>query len=799
MNDQGQDQDQEQDHDPEQDQPDTDTEQESLEKEKTPEDNKKDFQTEKKEEPSDEECASPKEESAVQSVSQEDVQEKKEEDKEDSKEEEKEEKEESPVATNKVEEENVERETAEAGDISEKASKEETSKDEAASEDASSVETSSDETAPKEETSNESASGEKSSTKEATNEETSNEEALPVAEEKSPAETQESQKNIGQKILAGLKKIKDGFCSWKKWQQILCIVLVVILVLCCVLYGYFHSKYVLMDISDGDFSSTEITEDDKEQDELENEELEERQESGELEEMEAIESTAEVAEDEDVFNILLIGTDDRTQEFSENARGDTCILLSINRETEEINLVSFERAIGVKIPYGEYEGQWDWLTHTFWYGGPSMMMNVIQENFKVDVTKYIRVNIYTFMELVDAVGGVDIEMTEAEVDNINHPEGTFTEGNIKGMHVEDEVQQDLVVGVNHLNGATAMLYARLRSIDDDWHRVVRQRNVILAAVKSMKSMSITELDAMLNSVLPLVQTNLSEADIASLIPDVPTFLEMDFGSITFPLSNTYGLMDGMSGRRVLALDFETNAQELQNLLYGETTADELTEKYENIEETQEYSYRDSESYQENYADAEGIAGYSYYSSSSSYSSSDTDTEEVETGEDEENIFDSEWDYSSDIYSVEETIDYDETEDESVTSWDNPESSDSDEISSGEEDTSSSSSLGEIESVTTDPTTGIVTTIYYNSDTGVRTAIAINPENGATTSAVDGVSSYTGDSYEEETEEVGNVEDETLSIDDNGSQSEDEEDDETFLTGNAAAEAYAASQAAGETE
>ena len=237
----------------------------------------------------------------------------------------------------------------------------------------------------------------------------------------------------------------------------------------------------------------------------------------------------------------------------------------------------------------------------FWYGGPYLMTRQIRENFKVDVTKYIRVNIRTFMELVDSVGGVDIDMTEAECNNINHPEGTFTAGNIKGMHVENEVQQDLVPGINHLNGATAMCYARLRAIDDDWHRVERQRKVILAAVENLKKLSVTELDKLLNNVLPLVQTNLTEGDIAGLIPEAATFVNMDYDTTTFPLKHTYGLMDGMCGRKVLALDFETNAEELQNFLYGETTAEELSEKYGSA--TGEYSYKNSESYKQNYQDA----------------------------------------------------------------------------------------------------------------------------------------------------------------------------------------------------
>ena len=544
-----------------------------------------------------------------------------------------------------------------------------------------------------------------------------------IAEEK-PSEgvelgwqTEGEPEDEGNGFAGKVKSLWKKFLGLKLWIRIVAVILVVVLALGLVGYGYFHSKYRLMKISDGKFSSTEVSAEGDTQDQMENEELQSR----EIEEKQAIEATGDIEEDKSVFNILLIGTDDRTTEFNDNARGDTCILLSINREKNEVHLVSFERAIGVKIPSGEYAGQWDWLTHMFWYGGPYLMTREIRENFKVDVTKYIRVNIRTFMELVDSVGGVDIDMTEAECNNINHPEGTFTAGNIKGMHVEKEVQQDLVPGVNHLNGATAMCYARLRAIDDDWHRVERQRKVILAAVENLKKMNVTELDQLLNNVLPLVQTNLTEADIASLIPEAGTFVNMDYDTITFPLKHTYGLMDGMCGRKVLALDFETNSEELQNFLYGETTAEELTEKYGSA--SGDYSYKNSESYQQNYQDAESAVGKETYiqktgkskpslvgGSSLQTAGSSAAAENTGSAASASAPVDSS---SSSTDAGQETVQEENT-------------------AGNAEAAAPSSSLGTVESTTTDPATGVVTITYYNEATGVRTAVASNPVNGATT-------------------------------------------------------------------
>lgn len=555
----------------------------------------------------------------------------------------------------------------------------------------------------------------------------SSENAGSAREQKEPAEgvelawqKDEMPEKRKEGFAAKWKDLWQKFLGLKLWIRIVAIVLVVVLALGLVAYGYFHSKYRLMNISDGKFAGTEVSAEGDSQDELENEELQSR----EIEEKQAIEATGEIEEDKAVFNILLLGTDDRTTQFNDNARGDTCILLSINRETNQVHLVSFERAIGVKIPSGEYEGQWDWLTHMFWYGGPYLMTRQIRENFKVDVTKYIRVNIRTFMELVDSVGGVDIDMTEAECNNINHPEGTFTAGNIKGMHVENEVQQDLVPGINHLNGATAMCYARLRAIDDDWHRVERQRKVILAAVENLKKLSVTELDKLLNNVLPLVQTNLTEGDIASLIPEAATFVNMDYDTTTFPLKHTYGLMDGMCGRKVLALDFETNAEELQNFLYGETTAEELSEKYGSA--TGEYSYKNSESYKQNYQDAEAAVGKGTYIQKTGKSMPTL----VETPSSQGAGTAAAGGIAADG-PADQGANAAAGADAAAGTGTVP-GAGNDAAGASSAAAGTASSLGAVESTTTDPATGIVTIVYYNEATGVRTAVASNPVNGATT-------------------------------------------------------------------
>ena len=121
----------------------------------------------------------------------------------------------------------------------------------------------------------------------------------------------------------------------------------------------------------------------------------------ELEEKDSVDATGDIYKDKNYLNILLIGTDKRTENFSNNARGDSCMIMSIGKKDGSLKLTSLERGMGVPILDGKYKGQYDWLTHTFLYGGADLMMREVRECFKVDVERYIRVNLATFKKVRD--------------------------------------------------------------------------------------------------------------------------------------------------------------------------------------------------------------------------------------------------------------------------------------------------------------------------------------------------------------------------------------------------------------
>lgn len=264
--------------------------------------------------------------------------------------------------------------------------------------------------------------------------------------------------------------------------------------------------------------------------------------------------SGEVYYNKNVTNILILGTDERTVGFSDNARSDSMMVMSLNTEKDTIKLVSFERGMGVPVLEGEYEGQWDWLTHCFRYGGADLVMKEIKSAFLLDVDQYIRINFTAFKILVDAVGGVDISLTSAEADYINS---------------SSSATATVTSGENHLDGETALVYARCRKIDSDWGRMGRQRKVVVAAIEQMRTLSVSECNALVNELLSCVQTNLTKAELTALLLEAPDLLSSDneVETMAIPKTGTYGSMTGMEGRSLFAVDFETNATLLKEFLY----------------------------------------------------------------------------------------------------------------------------------------------------------------------------------------------------------------------------------------
>lgn len=330
----------------------------------------------------------------------------------------------------------------------------------------------------------------------------------------------------------------------KKWQITLLVILGVLLLLFLFLFWFYYAKLSLMqyDTSSGVSIDTEVSMDD--------EDLNIGDTSG-VSDISIPEG--EIYQNDNVLNILLLGTDERSSSFSDNARADSMMVLSIDKKYHTVKLVSFERGLGVPVP-GRND---DWLTHTFRYGGANLTMQTIRETFCVDVDRYVRVNFNTFEQIIDTIGGVDLTLSAEEANALQYSTST-----------------QLKTGVNHLYGSDALLYCRLRSIDSDWMRVQRQRNTIQAIINQTKTLDLLKLNSLLDKVLPLVKTNLTKSEITGLLFEAPSLMGAQTDQMTIPKQGTYWGITGVDGRSMYACDYEENRRFLRAFLYGPYLSEE---------------------------------------------------------------------------------------------------------------------------------------------------------------------------------------------------------------------------------
>ena len=245
-----------------------------------------------------------------------------------------------------------------------------------------------------------------------------------------------------------------------------------------------------------------------------------------------------------VINVLFLGTDFAIGEEGSRGRADSNMLCSLNTRTGEIRLVSFERGIGVPVPG---RGS-DILTHAYQWGGPGLSQSIISQMFSVAVDGYAQVDFGSFADVIDAIGGVDVELTELEAKALNGAIAT----NVWSW-------AEVYEGMNHLWGHDALEYCRLRSIDSDWERQRRQRNVLEQIQKSCRKMSPLALLKLANEVLPMVHTNLSRDDVKTIIRALPKLMRGEVSQLQVPDKN------GSYGTIRCIPDYE--ARKIANFLY----------------------------------------------------------------------------------------------------------------------------------------------------------------------------------------------------------------------------------------
>lgn len=370
---------------------------------------------------------------------------------------------------------------------------------------------------------------------------------------------------VGRHEAVAPPKAKKPRKKRRVWLIVLICVLVVIIAAAVAALVFINSKLGLINYDDGKRKSNEpISTEDFSDEELD---------VDGLDKLDGVKlSDSEIKNRDDVFNILLLGTDEWTSDYSEDARADAIMMLSLDLDDYTAKLVSIERGTGVPILDGDYEGEYDWITHCFKYGGADLVMREVQECFRVDVDRYMRVNFNALVNVVDALGGIDVDLTltEAEYLNASKNEEIYEDFPAQNFYWGSDMSKliELHAGTNHLTGVMALAYARLRAIDSDWVRIERQRTVVQACMDSLKNANVSTLNKLCDEILPMISTNLTQKEITSLMLKAPNFLGVSLDQMTLPVEGTYGSMSGMDGRGMFAPDFDANAKLLQEFLYG---------------------------------------------------------------------------------------------------------------------------------------------------------------------------------------------------------------------------------------
>ena len=260
-----------------------------------------------------------------------------------------------------------------------------------------------------------------------------------------------------------------------------------------------------------------------------------------------------------VKNILLIGNDSRSE--GEDGRSDAMILISISSKTNTIHMTSVLRDIYVEIP--GHEG--NRLNAAYAFGGPELLMETLEENFDISVNRYMLVNFQAFAKVVDAVGGVDIDVTNDEVQYIN---GYLVEYNqLEGRPEGTDYLDASLSGKLHLNGPQALAFCRNRYIGSDFARTERQRKVLTAIFEKAPTALLTNTDELVDGLMSNVKTNLKKSEISGLMVQAPMMLTYDMIQTSIPLEGTYSNAS-IRGMSVLEVDFETNKQYIQKEIYG---------------------------------------------------------------------------------------------------------------------------------------------------------------------------------------------------------------------------------------
>lgn len=279
--------------------------------------------------------------------------------------------------------------------------------------------------------------------------------------------------------------------------------------------------------------------------------------------MNAVDQKISPVSNENVYNLLLVGVDRRDKTW--NGNSDSMMLVSINFKAERVSIISLMRDTYVDIPEVGYNK----LNNSYARGGGNLLCATITSNFNTDVSRYAAVDYEDMIDIIDAMGGIDLYWTSEEIEVAD---GYIRDMcNTLGVDAWDHLLPVEGEGNWHCDGIQAVAYARNRFVgNSDYQRTERQRYVIGQIIEKVKSMNVAQLMSFARRVLPLITHNVKESDIWELITKAPTILRYDFVKDRVPYDGLYTIIN-IDDEDYLSPDWEQTITKMHETIYGDGT------------------------------------------------------------------------------------------------------------------------------------------------------------------------------------------------------------------------------------
>lgn len=253
------------------------------------------------------------------------------------------------------------------------------------------------------------------------------------------------------------------------------------------------------------------------------------------------------------LNVLLIGVDSGTQ--TQRGRSDTMMLVRIDPQSQSIRIASFLRDLYVSIPgVGKTR-----LNAAYHYGGEKLLKETLEKNFGVSIDRTVTVGFSLLCDLVDEIGGVEVEISEKELSAFNET--------VRDYNADYGLSGGVIsqAGLHRLDGRQALCFSRMRKLDNDFKRTSRQQMVIASLLERMSEMSKWDLLRIALRNLKRVETDISFGEVASLAPMLADLASLSIQSAHVPFEGAYR-DETVNGMMVLMPDLSLCKSRLHSFL-----------------------------------------------------------------------------------------------------------------------------------------------------------------------------------------------------------------------------------------